>query len=478
MKKKEDKKVFKDPEFIKKISPWILLGVLFLIYTLIIIKTPQVLTGDELFYYNQAQNIKQGTLTYFDNTQPFGFPLLLAGFLTDNIMLLRILNALIFTIGLFFLFKITAHLSNKTTGFIAILIAGLAKFSIQTSTLILTEPLFVLTTFASIWYFLKTLESNETKNYLYLGFWMILAIQTKVTNLVIPVALTLYILAYNTRKFNYKLLITIGLSLLSFLPYLILTKGKFLAEKIIVDNLQIIPNPLLLIISTIFYFTIPFFIMILFTAVFHEFREEEKIFTILSLTYIILLLASRTMLFSRHFYPFFIFLIPLISISITKQKEIIRIIGFIILAMFIIINIVTIPQLPEFEGNNYFFNIPNNCIELKDFTTQTGNQVSLPYFEQKSMTVTTYKKTFFSDKPLNVLSINYVDDYVLNLNIDGYDYISKEPVSNPLQTSTFYLDTIPPGYHSLEISVINMQNIGGMGQVIICEDKTRILETP
>lgn len=146
--------------------------------------------------------------------------------------------------------------------------------------------------------------------------------------------------------------------------------------------------------------------------------------------------------------------------------------------MFIIINIVTIPQLPEFEGNNYFFNIPNNCIELKDFTTQTGNQVSLPYFEQKSMTVTTYKKTFFSDKPLNLLSINYVDDYVLNLNIDGYDYISKEPVSNPLQTSTFYLDTIPPGYHTLQISVINMQNIGGMGQVIICEDKTRILETP
>ncbi|PIN81612.1 hypothetical protein COV13_00710 [Candidatus Woesearchaeota archaeon CG10_big_fil_rev_8_21_14_0_10_32_9] len=467
----------KEPELIKKINPWIILGLLLILYFFIIIKTPNVLTGDELFYYDQAQNIRGGTLSYFDNTQPFGFPLLIAGLGTDNIMLLRLFNAAIFIIGLYFLYKITAHLSNKSAGLLALLIAGLAKFSVQTSTLLLTEPLFVLTTFAATWYFIKTLDDNHTKNYLFLGFWLILAIQTKITNLVLPIAFALYILAYTPKKFTFKFITTLTISLASLIPYLILTQGKFLVEKIALENTEILPDPLFFIVSTIFYFTIPFIILILFTAFFYKLESKERILTTLALTYLVLLFVSKTILFPRHLFPFFLFVLPLISISIIKQKERLRIIGLIIVSLFLIINIVTLPQLPEFDDNNYFFNVPSNCIQLKNFEIQTGENITLPYFAQPTKTLYKYTTTFFSDIPLDVISLNYADDFVAQLTLDRTDYVQGLLSGTSYSSKNFYFNNkVSPGYHTLSISIINSINIGGLGQVLLCEDKTKSLD--
>jgi len=468
----------KEPEFIKKINPWIVLGLLFIMYVFIIIKTPYVLTGDELFYYDQAQNLKYGTLSYFDNTQPFAFPLLLAGMGTSNVIILRLINALIFVIGLYFIYKITKHFSNNSAGLLAILIAGLAKFSVQTSTLILTEPLFVLTAFAATWYFIKTLEQDTPRNYVLLGFWLILAVQTKITNLVLPIAFTLYILAYTPKKFTFKFLTTIIISLASLIPYLLLTKGKFLIEKVAIENTKILPDPVFFVISAIFYFTIPFVLLVLFTAFFYKIEEKEKILTTLALSYILLLFVSKTILFPRHLFPFFIFIMPLISISIIKQKERLKILGLIILSLFLIINIVTLPQLPEFEENNYFFNIPNNCIELKDFMIQTGENVAPPYFAQPTRTTYSYSTTFFTPVPVDVLSISYADDFIQKVTLDNKEYLPNIDFVGSNYAIRFlrFEEKLQPGYHKLNIVIENTQNIGGIGQVLLCEDKTKFLE--
>ncbi len=472
MKQNENKEKI---ELLKKISPALVLTTILIINILIVLKTPYILTGDELFYYDQAQKIKQGEFAYFDNTQPFAYPLLLASIPSDNVLFLRMLSPIIFVIGLYFLFKITEHMMNKTAGLLTITIAGLAKFSLQISTLMLTEALFVLTASASMWFFIKTISEDKNKNFIYLFFWLSLAIQTKITNLVIPFAFLFYLIAYEPQKFNVKITSTIILSILSLAPYLILTKGKFLLEKVMIENTRILPSGFLVVTTAVFYFTIPFVILLAYLLFFYKAKNQEKLFTTLAFLYIVFLIASKTILYPRHMYPFFFFLIPLIVIGVLNQKKIIKTIGFILIFIFIIINVATIQNLPEFEGNNYFFEVPENCVEIKELTTNQGNNITLPYFEQPSRSIVTYSTTFFTKVPLNTMSISYADEHTLYLTIDKTKYIDGIPYGDPEKTTNLDLDYLNPGYHTLNITILNIQNIGGIGQIIFCEDKTKII---
>jgi len=88
-----------------------------------------------------------------------------------------------------------------------------------------------------------------------------------------------------------------------------------------------------------------------------------------------------------------------------------------------------------------------------------------------------YTTTFFSDIPLDVISLNYADDFVAQLTLDRTDYVQGLLSGTSYSSKNFYFNNkVSPGYHTLSISIINSINIGGLGQVLLCEDKTKSLD--
>ncbi|MEM3122391.1 MAG: glycosyltransferase family 39 protein, partial [Candidatus Pacearchaeota archaeon] len=443
---------------LESINPWIIIGIFFLIYIILILKSPNILSGDEIFYYDQAKHMKDFELVNFENTQPFAFPAFLALLWTENVYILRIANAFVFCIAFIFLFKITEKIASRKTALIAILILGFSKFTAQYITTLHTEGLFVLAMLASIWYFLKLFEDKSWKNYLLLALWLSITLETRITGLAFLIIFPAYLLFFHRKHLNFKFILAIFIAATMFVPYWIHTGGKFFFEKAFVTRGEY-EESIFALTELPSHVTIFFIGLLAFVMFSYHVKDKMQLFLFSSIIYGIFLLFPETILFTRHFFPVFVLLIPIVADAIVQQKnKILYGIGILLFIAFLISNIRIIPSLPKFYHQAYYIEVPETCKELNEFTVN-GIPRKLPYFSQPSGSWEKYTISFLIDKKYNYLVLEYMDDELIDAILDENSIKSNfysAQYSRQVANMVFL-----PGNHTLEITVRNSFNIGG-----------------
>lgn len=121
---------------------------------------------------------------------------LLAGITSKPILFLRLVNILVSSISIVYLYKIASKLFNVRAALISSLFMALYFPLIEISPTLLTEPLYILFLLMSGYYLLLALEKDSYKYFLISGSIIGLATLTRSTYLLVPffTVLLIYIL--------------------------------------------------------------------------------------------------------------------------------------------------------------------------------------------------------------------------------------------------------------------------------------------
>ncbi|OME35280.1 hypothetical protein BSK63_07245 [Paenibacillus odorifer] len=183
------------------------------------ISTPFPLTAENLlsfypdenvYYNNYLLIIQKGFFgALLDEQSLWAAPLnsiyiyLLAGITSKPILFLRLVNILVSSISIVYLYKIASKLFNVRAALISSLFMALYFPLIEISPTLLTEPLYILFLLMSGYYLLLALEKDSYKYFLISGSIIGLATLTRSTYLLVPFFLLFFLFIYfrkNTRK--------------------------------------------------------------------------------------------------------------------------------------------------------------------------------------------------------------------------------------------------------------------------------------
>ncbi len=443
--------------------------------------------GDEVFYYDQAIKLRQGVIENFQNTQPFAYPVFLAITFISDLTILRIINSAIVSISVYFLFLYTEKFFSKKTATLSTLIFIVNPWTVQIATILYTESLFLLFLILSFILYEKFKEKNEIKISLLLGLFLGLAIETRIVGIFLPAFFL--IRSIFDRRLT-KFLPALVLSILIFLPYQILTSGKFIQEKVYWTGF----DRYLFSSALVELFTIPFaenlllgpavisigvfmFGLVIFYGSYYLFYKKSDI-----VFFIILFTTAFTFtsnyLWGRYFLP----LLPFFSIAIVygyelskKLKE--KIIEYGYLFFFIIYfstsfidatGVLFGFERPIFLSFNRFYTVPpSGCMLLdKDWTLYHGDinsTINLPKFDQYG-NADYLKSVSINDSYSKIVVSNGDDGYELFIN-DNFIDKTQDSVFKP--HTTYY--QLNPGEYNFRFFVYNRYNIGGIGQVMLCK---------
>lgn len=482
MRLKKPKEANKIKSLVQKIDGKIFSVVFFLFYISLILTYPyqNYLIADEVFYYDQALKLRQGRLVNFENTQPFAYPTFLALLITENIMLLRVGNAALTALSVFLLFNLVEQkLKLRRSAQVAVLLFGLSPWTVMVATSLLTEALLILSILLSFLLYEKIDDKKNSKNIILLGVAIGIAMETHITGIILlPFFLFVSLIEKKILRFAPAALI----ALFIFLPYPILTAGKFIIEKAALTAERFLITSQLLEFLTIPYFEqfwpLPqlLFIFVIFYGI-SSLRSRPWI----ELSFVVLFVLGVTIIpggiFGRHFYSTLPFLSLFIAAGVEKaQKD-----KLVLVLYFLFFVIFALTSLGDAFGT--FFNIqrpvyltfqrfyitpPENCTLLMSNWTYTINNeteiINLPKFDQPSRSVAIYTKKIILDVPISHTYLSFIDDEV-DVNLDG-EHIWSHRTSIK---STIIPQNLTVGMHEFELRVYNWMNIGGVGQVMLCK---------
>jgi hypothetical protein len=467
----------------------IFLVLILAVYFFIIWQSPVFLTGDEVFYYQQALHIQNGEWRFFENTQPLLLPLILAITLTKNIFIMRAIMALIMCAAINFLYDFAKERYNERTAFFTVLFISTNLFTLSLATSIYTEALSMLFCILSLISYFKIKEHGKMTEFIRLGLWLGLGIQSRVTGLVMMGSLTLMPIVERAIIYfkedlgwliNRKFLLSMAISLAIFIPYLFLGGSKFLLEKTgwglnhHFDQYFERPIHFFQIINPAFFI---FFIIGLFS-----FSKSKNAWLVaLILLFLIPTLGLNHLIFKRHFYPI-IFFSSMIAgqgvdwfVSLFKKKIFITLFCSLLLAASAI-SVFNFAKKPFYFYRQIFFTeAPEGCLLLDKNWIFIANKkrktVNLPVFDQPgSQKINEFKKgTYlnerFIDKSYRWLFVSYLSSY-------GHLYIDDKLAFKDFSISEANLRSyfLAPGFHKFVFDVWAETNVGGLGQVLFCED--------
>jgi len=451
-------------KILSKYGIYAVLLLFLIIYLTLASKNANILTGDEVFYYDQGLNIREGKFVYFENTQPLLFPALISMTFTEDVFLLRLIPLIASILLMYFLYELLSERFNKKTAIIAVVLLGFSKFFIHYSVTLHTESLFLLFLVLSLKYFFRSIEKGNLKYYILLGIFSGLAIETKIQGLAIPIIFSGYLLYYNTRKFfDLKYILSLIISVVLLIPYMIVGGTKFLVEKSIMT--RGLGEFSFSIVNLVSYTTIWLVLIVFLALFFKRFNDKNKIIYIFPLGFLIFLLLPATILFTRHFIPIIPFACIIAADALISQKKLsLKILFGVLIICYLISNIRIIPEIPRLYYQAYYLDTPQGCQEI-EYWWYRGESIKMPFFEQESGTQEEYYAEFTAERDYDYIIVQFLDDHALYADVDN-DFIEDYhpyPYSRDIFTTK-----ITEGSHNVRIVVENVMNIGGIGQVMIC----------
>ncbi|MEM1577989.1 MAG: hypothetical protein QXM27_03205 [Candidatus Pacearchaeota archaeon] len=447
------------------------LAVIFLINLIITLKIPkQILFGDEAFYFDQAAKIREGKFVNFQNTQPLLYPSFLSIFVGSNsTFLFRLVNLFLFIIALILFFIYSKNFfDNYLFSYIAMIIFAFNGLIMSLAVSIYTEILFFVFMLACFIIFDKIENKNNIFPWIIFGLVLGLTLEARITGFFVAAFFLIYILIKNDFKFHH--FISFFLAFLILMPWLLLGGFKFLFEKQIGSYFRII-TPF----NFILKYWLPFLPFLLF-GIYIAFKEKiklmKKIILFCLVCFIILISFGGFMMFERHWAIIF----PFLSIISIKgfEKIIIHSKNFrlnlriffilLIISLFVFyfyINITNFKLPSSIYSQKLYLQIPENCIEIKEWKVN-NKTISLPIFDQEDRIV--YSNITMLEEKYNKIVLFYADDYgsiKINNNLIG-------EMHDPLNPHIFYFN-FTNGSWKIDIEIINIINVGGIGQVLICK---------
>src|SRR3989338_6492872 len=183
----------------------------FVLYTFVILfNTPHdTLTGDEVFYYFQAQYLKSGEFVWFEHTSSVLYPLILS-FFKSVLIILRMINAFFMSLSVFFLFKLSRLIMDDKYSILTTLLFLTNPETITLSSLLFTDTLFIFFVILSLYfYFRKITNDNFSENkmdYIILGILVGLASLTRVIGVYLVLFFLIMFFVVNNYKINLMLI--------------------------------------------------------------------------------------------------------------------------------------------------------------------------------------------------------------------------------------------------------------------------------
>ncbi len=459
-------------QILKKIKGWHIAVLAFIIFSAFILVNVEsgTLTGDEVFYYFQAQNLKEGKLVWFEYTQPIFTPLVLALYpFTDPVILKILFSALLFSLSALVLYLLARKVVNQEVAVIASLIFILHRATINMSGWLYTEALFVLLLLLSFLLFYDIYRRDNEKwwKYIALGIVIGLAIQTRVIGFIIPLFFIVILLLEKWRKlFGKKVIASFVIAGLITLGYIFTNTLNFLSEKsgglFLLSNLKslydIAPK----------YLTLPFIILFV-ISLFLKHKDEERFLLYFIVYYLLLLFLISNIFFPRYLY----IIIPFASIFIAKLffEKGIKYVAIVLFVVLIGYTIYSAPNLPGTLSQNYYVQAPEGCEEIKEFTYSCRGhgfeaKVSLPLFDMPVGADCNLRTDFELAENKSYIYIGYIDDYG-TVFLDGS---WKSIQTRDMWVPTILAQNLSKGNHSVSIDIHNGINIGGLGQVLLCDE--------
>lgn len=448
------------------------------------------LYGDEVFYWFQSRAIRENfQFVNFQNTQPLLFPLILSFF--NSLNLARIFNSfLIILSSIIFIFYLLENLEiqkEKVLFYISVilLLFFVSPFTIFFALSLHTEALFTLFFILALLLFPKVIRVLEIKFLIIFGLILGLAMQTRITGLFLFFYFLFYLLI--TRQFKLNHLISFIIAILIFLPYLSIGGLSFVEAK--ASPTLALEDFTLTIINRLYqglYFWWPFLILI-FLGILEIFKTNNdfgKFHFWFALSFFIFSIFIP-IFFPRYWFILLPSFIIFIYFGFQKLNQLFGERVYILIPLFLGLLLLQgytdlnnkaliLPNL--YYKNQYFLRLPSDCFEIKELIAVPRNEnenlrqfakISLPYFEQPVNLPLEYFFYFNSKKTYNFLVLNYVDDQY-SLAINGEKIVDlKDGLWEPQLFEYRFLKDQP---NTVNILVINHSNIGGIGQILICQE--------
>jgi hypothetical protein len=209
--------------------------------------------GDEILYLNIASNLAtKGALVARVKTWFFHPPLFfvaqaallrvlgISQVTIQNVLAARSLTAVWASLAIAVIFLLVAQVSNIKIGAVTALVLTLEPYTLKYGRIGILESMVVVLIFSSLYFFWKANQTGRTRNYVLAGIFFGLALLTKelavffLGFLVVWLLLTKYYLKGSVEM--RKMLVSLGIALLLYLPYvawgLWLDASAFIAAKL------------------------------------------------------------------------------------------------------------------------------------------------------------------------------------------------------------------------------------------------------
>lgn len=449
---------------------------------------PQVLIKDEIFYYFQGKALEKFDFIWFENSSSFLLPFSIAILPIDNITALRILNALLMALSIYFFAKfVQEYVGALITGFSVFLIAINYQI-IDVSHLLMSEPLYFLFLFLFLRSYLSSFSTKFTviRQGVLAGF----SILARVSGLNLLFFLAAHVLLTlkkeNQRSITEVLKIGI-ISLVMVVPFLWITDFRTLLNKtagfvgtgnrisMLLDVVWRFFAPVQLIYAVSFLFALRGIIVRRNTIV--------NSFLLFIFVFFVTLLFSGAYIFERYLVipVTFFYVILFYGINHLFESRMNRYVATSLL--FLIFASGSLYNLFQKEApyNMYYLNLPSkSCTELNEFRAGSSLEYrSTPDFSVPPGSQKTYmfifnikeKSDLKSDLRKDQLVLSYISDSVdVKVKWKGLTVFRQYQPSAWSRPYVFDLSEIPGDRkYELKLLIKNEWNIGGIGQVLLCD---------
>ena len=479
--------------FVEKIKGWHVALFSFIVFSLFIVANadPGILTGDEMFYYFQAQHLKEGEFFWFNHTQPPLTSLVLSIFPTANPIVLKVGYAALFlSLSCGVLFHLSRKIIGQKAAVVAALLFTLHKATLTMAGLLYTEAMFIFLLLLSflIFYKLYFEKDQKTMTFIFFGMVMGLLLLTRVVGLMVPSFFLLFLLIQDYRLLRHRYWLSFLIAGAALLLYFPLGTFSFLQEKS--GSSMIFQNITGAMKLSTYYLTWSMVLLLLLafiSTISQKERDQEKTIAVFMVYYLLFLSAVTTLFFDRYLFV----LIPFGSILAAKMlwQGRVKYIAGALMILTLAFTIHAAPHLPETFSQNYYLEVPSGCLDVSRFDYVCGHSSIAPTgIAPTSIVPTTITLPLFNLPPgqsctleTNILlQEEYSYLYLVNLDDRGEITIYEDNLSiqGNIYNSLIIPKALSEGPHHLRITITNDNNIGGIGQLLLCRDWDGLISTP
>jgi hypothetical protein len=476
------------------------------------LKAPDhILLDDESIHFFQAKAMLRGDLIFFDRTNPYLFPLTLSIFSNLPLIFLRIVPVFFMSLAVSVYFRLLQKNTDNIVAFFASCLLAFHSRIIEYAIQLYSEGLLLLLLFLSIDKLLDILGGKTSwKNFMLLGLYMGLSLETKPLIPIVPFFFVGWILLRTKGAYKVQTGVAALLSIFLYLPYFLINGVTYLRDKFCpifnigeiirrmsfsIDHFGIIFTIFLCVAivnllkkdfsqqKDVFKVFITFGILYVFFIVFVVFGSMPK--------YFLLCLPAGTLLIAQFiFYK-----------SIKNNTKFYFVSIYFILFLFSLLS--SLRWIPAYDRNVHFLpgyngrqlelentrqtylykNIPRlldykpNIAKAVDMREQNKSvQLKLPILDQDNYTIAKYEFDFYvPSKSFRFIFFSHISDKVRVL-MDGKELTRDWAASTFFPFQINLNRALDIGFHQLTLYIFNETNIGGIGQVLFFEkDVTKIL---